>query len=43
MADKDPYEAEVTEPDKDPVPGLGDPDDEDTDGVVCMPADLVNE
>lgn len=43
MADKDPYADEVEEPDKEPVPGLGDPEDEETDGVVCMPADLVEE
>jgi hypothetical protein len=38
---------EAAEPDKDPVPGLGDPpgedDGDDADGYVCMPADLVKE
>lgn len=38
---KDPYEAEATEPDKEPVPGLGDPEDDE--GTVCVPADLVEE
>lgn len=40
---KDEYADEVDVPDKEPVPGLGDPGDDDTDGVVCMPADLVEE
>jgi hypothetical protein len=43
MADKDPYADTVEETDKEPVPGLGDPEDDDTEGVVCMPADLVEE
>lgn len=41
--EKDPYVDDAAEPDKEPVAGLGDPEDDDTDGVVCMPADLVNE
>lgn len=40
---EDPYEAELEAPDKEPVPGLGDPEDDDTGGTVCMPADLVKE
>lgn len=40
-------EEQATEPDVEPIPGLGDPpepDDEDgADGYVCMPADLVKE
>lgn len=40
-------EQKATEPDQDPIPGLGDPpeteDEKAADGYVCMPADLVKE
>jgi hypothetical protein len=40
-------EEKIAEPDADPIPGLGDPPEEDDKpddgGYVCMPADLVNE
>jgi hypothetical protein len=41
--DKDPYEDEAHQLDKEPVPGLGDTTDDDVDGMVCTPADLVTE
>lgn len=40
-------EAKAAERDVEPIPGLGDPpeneDDDDDGGYVCMPADLVKE
>lgn len=40
MSDEnDPYEADVEEPDKEPVPGLGEPDDDE----VCTPTEPVGE
>lgn len=38
---EDPFEAEVEEADKEPVPGLGDPEDDG--GAVCMPTEPVGE
>lgn len=40
MSDEnDPYEADVEEPDKEPVPGLGEPDVDE----VCTPTEPVGE